>query len=194
MMDYESPSTSSDDDDAIGHVEEEDTIHMTPHASRARNGVMNLFGPAIGSSPGGDGVTGFSPAAAKLMSFQRARTKSGPRRKSLGSTSSHGSFHAPRSRSPPLLKSFESRRGGSVPHESTRAIASRRESLSLGTHDLQLSDYEDGDKVVETLSDPLGISTPMTPTMDGRRGVIRRAVTRRTNMMVRQNQLSWARM
>lgn len=188
-MEYDSDNTSSDGDDVMDHAEDEDTIHMTPQAYKVGNGAMNPFGPAIISSPGGDGFGGFSPAASKLMSFQRARFKHCRSRKNSISTSGNGSLHSPRSGSPPLLKSIESSlSGGYFPRDPIkRDFSSRRESLSLGTDNLNISDCENsdgGEKTRMSAGDHLGIVTPLTPTIDERRNVIRRAVTRRGNMLV----------
>ena len=70
---------------------------------------------------------------------------------------------------------------------SKKEVISRRESLSLGTNDMQLSDAEqsDGEGLLRMHShEDVPIPTPVTPTMDDRRNVIRRAVTRRGNMLV----------
>jgi hypothetical protein len=189
MMEFDSGSSSSDDDQIMDHADDEDTIHMTPHVYRAGNGPLNPFGPAIISSPSGDYVGALSPAAAKLMSFQRARLKRGRSRKSSSSASGHSSMHSPGSGSPPLLKSVESSLSiGYFPRDSSKTtMDSRRESLSLGTNDLQLSDGDENYEGIlsqHSSNECLGISTPSKTTADERRNVIRRAVTRRTNMLV----------
>lgn len=183
MMECSSGSSSSDGDDPMEHNEEEDTIHVTPQ------GYKSPFGPAIISSSGGDGVGGFSPAASRLMSYQRARLKPGRIRKSSSSASGRSSVNSPGPASPPLLKSIESSMsGGCFFKESTKKeLDSRRESLSLGTDDLQLSDCEisdDGKDTAVTSSESQTLMPPLTPSMDQRRNVIRRAVTRRGNMLV----------
>ena len=186
-MDYNSGSSSSDDDDMIG-AEEEDTIHMTPHAFRNGSGATNPFG-IFAPNPGSDGCSGFVVPAARLMSYQRARMRRGSSRKSSSSTSAHSSMHSPGTSSPPILRSIESNHNGHYfsKEPTKRAVSSRRESLSLGTNDMQLSDYEENDggglwKV--SPNDGVAAPTPLTPTMDDRKNVIRRAVTRRGNMLV----------
>jgi len=186
-MDYNSGSSSSDDDDMIG-AEEEDTIHMTPQAFKSGNGAANPFG-ILAPSPGGDGCGGFVVPAARLMSYQRARLHNGRSRKSSSSTSARSSMHSPGPSSPPLLKSIESFHNGNyfAKDPLKREMSSRRESLSLGTNDMQLSDGEESDSGgprKASPSDGLIAPTPLTPTMDERRNVIRRAVTRRGNMLV----------
>ena len=183
MMEYEGGSSSTDSDGIMDHGEEEDTIHMTPHMYRGENGSMN-FGPLIFSSPGGDSI-GPPTTVSKLMSYQRARLKSGRIRKSSSNSSSQSLGPA----SPPMLKSIESSLGSGyfTKEPSKKDLDSRRESLSLGTDDLRLSDCEDSDERGNTgrsPNDPLSNTTPVTPSMDERRNVIRRAVTRRGNMLV----------
>ena len=191
VMEYESGSSSSDGD-AIMDGEDDDTIHMTPHIHHTGNGFLNPFGVLV-SSPGGDRVGGFSPAATKLMSYQRARVK--PRKKRWSSSSGSGrcSMPSPGPSSPPLLRSIESNlsiNGGYFPDSSIKKeIDSRRESLSLGATAMQLSDADQSDEGGNLRRmhshEDFPIPTPITPTIDDRRNVIRRAVTRRTNMLVR---------
>ena len=191
MMDYGSGSTSSDGDEVMENGEDDDTIHMTPHINHVGNGFGNPLG-SVASSPGGDGIGAFSPAASKLMSYQRHRVKSRRKRMSSSSASGHSSLQSPGTSSPPLLRSIESslsmNAGYFLDDPSKKEMKSRRESLSLGTNDMQLSDTEqsDGDGLPQMpLHEDVPIPTPVTPTMDDRRNVIRRAVTRRGNMLVR---------
>ena len=186
MLDCESGSTSSDDDDLMGQVEEEDTIHMTPHPSKHS---MNPFAAGAMSSPSGDWIGSFSPAAANLMSFQRARLQHGRSRKSSSSASGHGSMSSPGPGSPQVLKSIESGfSGGYFPKELGKSdMDSRRESLSLGTNDLHISDDGESDNSPSckiSPNDGVGGVGQMTASVDERRNVIRRAVTRRGNMLV----------
>ncbi len=190
MMEYDSGSTSSDGDEVMDNGEDDDTIHMTPHINQFGNGFGNPFG-SVASSPGGDGIGAFAPAASKLMSYQRHRGKPRKKRMSSSSASGHSSLHSPGPSSPPLLRSIESSlsiNGGYFLDEpSKKEIKSRRESLSLGTNEMQLSDTEqsDGEGLLRMHShEGVPIPTPVTPTMDGRRNVIRRTVTRRGNMLV----------
>lgn len=191
MMDCDSGSTSSDGDDLMGHADDDYTIHMTPQTSKVGNGALSSYGSAIVSSPGGDGVGGNSPAAAKIMSFQRARFNSKGRSRRNSSASGKSSIHGQEPPSP-LLKSIEKFSGGGLlgKDHSKLDMNSRRQSLSLGTNDLRLSDCEESDEGTNGRSSPneySGISVPLTPTMDERKNVIRRAVTRRGNLLVRVN-------
>ena len=189
MLDCESRSTSSDDDDIMGQVEEEDTIHMTPHPFRLGTNPFTTAASQAMSSPSSDWIGNFSPAAANLMSFQRARLRHGRSRKSSSSASGHGSMSSPGPGSPPVLKSIESGlSGGYFPKELTKSdMESRRESLSLGTNDLHISDDGESDNSPScrvSSNDGTGSVGQMKPSADERRNVIRRAVTRRGNMLV----------
>lgn len=191
MMDDDSATTSSDEDEVMDIGEDDDTIHMTPHINGI--GLINPFG-SVASSPGGDGVGHFSPHATKLMSYQRARMNSrrSRTRKSSSSASGRSSMHSPGPpQSPPLMRSSESNvsfGGGFVLDEPTKMeIRSRRESLSLGTNDMQLSDAEqsdDGQNLQSNVHEEIPIVAPVTPSMEERKQVVRRAVTRRSNLMV----------
>lgn len=133
---------------------------------------------------------GFAVPAARLMSYQRARLHKRKSRKSSSSTSGNSSMHSPGPPSPPVLWSIESNQnaGYFAKDPLKKQIKSRRESLSLGTTALQLSDGEESDET----GAPTGIThegtvagIPHTPTtIDDRRNVIRKAVTRRGNMLV----------
>lgn len=189
VMEYDSGSTSSDADEMMDNGEDDDTIHMTPHTNQLGNGFSNHFN-SVASSPGGDGIGMFSVAASKLMSYPRLRVRSRRKRMSSSSASGRKSLHSPGPPSPPLLRSIESslsiNGGYSLDEPSKKEIRSRRESLSLGTNDMQLSDAEqsDGEGVLRIHShEGVPIPTPLTPTTDDRRNVIRKAVTRRGNML-----------
>lgn len=188
FMDCNSGSSSSDDNAMVGEEDEEDTIHNTSQAYSLGSSATNAFG-IYAPSPGGDGMGGFAVPAARLMSYQRARLHKGRSRKSSGSTSTHSSMPSPGPSSPPLLRSIESGNtaGYFFKDPLKKEIDSRRESLSLGTTELQLSDFEESDEGSTLRISPheIGIaSTPLTPTVDERRSVIRKAVTRRGNLLV----------
>ena len=187
MMDCDSGSTSSDGDDLMGHAEEEYACHITPQVYRVGNGVLNPSGSAITLSPGGDGIGGYSPAPPKVMSFHRAwfNNKDQTRRNSSASGQSSVNGQGPPS---PLLKSIEIGLGSGLfaRDSSKKDTNSRRQSLSLGTNDLRLSDCEESDEGTNGRASPneYNISVPLTPSMDERKNVIRRAVTRRGNLLV----------
>ena len=184
-MDSGSDNSSSDEDMLRG-AEDEDTIHMTPQPHRTGFGPFNT---GNAPSPGMDSVNPFSPAAANLLSFHR-RIKNGRNtRKSSSSASRQSSMHSPGPASPPLLKSIETGSSGSYFSRELdkKGMESRRESLSLGTNDLHISDgaeSEEHDSFRSGSNDALGLPIPPTSNLDERKNVIRRAVTRRSNMLV----------
>lgn len=189
LMDYNSESSSSDDNAMEGEEDEEDTIQNNIQVFALGSGSTKAFGTyAPTSRPDGGG--GFAVPAARLMSYQRTRLHKRRSRKSSGSASAHSSIRdSPGPSSPPLLRSIESGNnpGYFFKDPLKKEIDSRRESLSLGTTELQLSDYEESDEGGTLRLSPYEnamVPTPLTPTMDERRSVIRKAVTRRGNLMV----------
>ncbi|KAL8666822.1 MAG: hypothetical protein Q9202_001062 [Teloschistes flavicans] len=194
MMEDRSGSSSSEDADMIGHDEEDFTIHMTPHVWRSANSAANMFGPALHSSPRGDNFHASSPAATKMMSFQRAQTRRRQSRKSSSSASiGSAMLTSGPSSPPPLLRSIESSLNGDAHKDPSKSeIMSRRESLSLGTCDLELSDdnrsEEEGKSYLGHQAEGL-VPMPTTPG-DERRHVIRRAVSRRGNLLPKSRNFS----
>ena len=196
MLDSDSDSNTSDVDLVIRRNKDEDTIHMTPQANKNGFGSGNPFVKGIISSPGIEFRSPFSPATASLMSFQRSRLRhkhSSRKSSSSASVSGHSSMPSPGPVSPPLLKSIESNlSGGYFSKEmSKQDVNSRRESLSLGTNEMHISDGAESDEGEGSRISPhdaLGIPIPITPTLDERRNVIRRAVTRRGNLLVSHTQ------
>ena len=179
MLDSDNDTTSSSEDEAMDR-DNEDPILSTPQVSKLSNNFIS--GPV--NSPGGEwmGIQN-SPAHASLMSFQRRRLRKGRSRNSSSSVSVNSSKPSPGPISPPLMKSIESMNTSYFPQGlSKRQVQSRRESLSLGTDDLHLSDSEDAESKGNG-NNAYQSSSSGTPA-DGPRGVIRRAVTRRGNLLV----------
>ena len=163
MLDDDS-SSASDEGDPMDPDDNDDPMLMTPQA------VKNppFGGPPVGNSPG-MWSNMFSPGnIPTFMSIQRARLRKGRSRKSSSSASGHSSMASPGPTSPPNGKNE-----GYFARESAIRKAgsgSRRESLSLFTNDLHISSGNDsGDEA---------INMPQTP------GVVRRAVSRRGNLLV----------
>jgi hypothetical protein len=163
---------------------------MTPQAGSGGFIMGSPFIPGVMASPSMDTVNPFSPSAGSLMSFRRARLRNNRSRKSSSSASAsrRSSMPSPGPVSPPLLKSIETNLGLGYFNKdlSRKDVESRRQSLSLGTGDLHISDGADSDVDAIRISptEGLGIPIPITPTADERRQVIRRAVTRRSNLLV----------
>ena len=167
MLDSDSNKSDSSDEDLMDR-DGDDNIMNTPQVLK----LGNNFSSGIAHSPGGEWMGNqFSPAAASLMNFQRARLSKHRSRNS--SSSGRSSKPSPAPLSPPVLKSVESQGYFSIGW-SKKDVQSRRESLSLGTNDLNLSDSGEEDTI--KVNDSAG-NGPV-------RGVVRRVVTRRGNMLV----------
>lgn len=162
MMGSEDSSSSSDEVDPLDPDDHDDPMITTPQAK------TNVLFPGLGSGSNGLWANLFSPGAQpNFASMHRARLRKGRSRKSSSSASGHSSMASPGPGSPPNGKE-----GGYFAREAAiRKAGSRRESLSLFANDLHISSGNDsGDEAV---------NLPQTP------GVVRRAVTRRGNLLVR---------
>ena len=181
MLDTDSDTEDSSDDEMAVDRDVEDPILSTPAASRLNK---NLVG-GITNSPGGEWMNQQpqSPAQSSLMSlhpglmsFRRARTRKGRSHHSSSSVSMNSSKPSPGPLSPNVMKGVET--NGYFGTGLTRLqVQSRRESLSLGTDNLQLSDSEEGTNKSN------GRQSQSEMDAEGPRGVIRRAVTRRGNLL-----------
>lgn len=191
----ESDTSSSEEEDGGGGEEDEsmggdkdDMILSTPQANKMGGSVANPFAVGNVPSPGTEWMGGYSHAAASLMSFQRARFSSKGRsrtRQSSSSTSGKSSKPSPGPLSPPVMKSIENPNpnGSGYFTGSRNGTQPRRESLSMGAGDLRLSDFSD-DGEGRSRSPARG-SHSEGGSGGGPLGVIRRAVTRRGNLLVR---------
>jgi hypothetical protein len=179
MLDSGSDSDTASDEDMDRDMD--DPMLNTPAASKLNGPMMS----SIINSPGGEWMnTPTSPAFNSLMSFRRARItgKKGKSHHSSSSVSINSSKPSPGPLSPPLMKSIETTNRGYFNSGLTKQqVQSRRESLSLGTNDLHLSDSEDGEGKVTTSHFNSAIMD--SPGMEGPRGVVRRTVTRRGNLL-----------
>ncbi|KAA8650796.1 hypothetical protein EYZ11_011461 [Aspergillus tanneri] len=172
----ESDTSSSEEDDET--MEKDDMMIInTPQANKISGGPSPF---AVGNvpSPGNDWMGGYSQAATSLMSFQRARFRKGRgSRQSSSSASGNSSKPSPGSHSPPVIKSIENQNGGYFGAKA--GLGPRRESLSLGTRDLRLSDLSDEGETRGARG-----HSPSAPNYEGGPlGVIRRAVTRRGSLL-----------
>jgi len=177
----ESDTSSSDDDDEVVMADRDDPMLTTPQAARMGSGP-SPFATGNIRSPGNEWMGGYSQAATNFMSFQRARFRKGRSRHSSSSASGNSSKPSPGPgalHSPPVLKSVETSAGGYFGPRQT--AYSRRESLSLGTRDLRLSDLSDDS---ESRAVRAGSPTAASRSDGGPLGVIRRAVTRRGSLLV----------
>lgn len=168
----DSSSSSSDDDDVLMDADDiDDSILTTPQVNK----MDGPFGGASQPSPG-NGWIGQSPAVSSLMNFQRKRFGKGKSRQS----SSGNSMVSPSSKSPPpTMRNVDGTNGYFGREMNSEAVAAhaRRESISWAANQLHISGSESDDGTLKsTLENVDGM--PVTPK------VIRRAVTRRGNMLV----------
>lgn len=178
MLNSESESSNSDEDASMGGDDFEDPMFATPQVHKLQNPHTAPTPFHTQSTPGGTANTTwgsgshFSPAQASLMkTIRRTRLHKTGRRSRKSSSSASGSGYnsmaSQRNTSPPPIRSIES--AGNFPWSSA-AARSRRESLAMGTDALHLSSGNDS-------GDEATLPTPSTP------GVVRRAVTRRQNLL-----------
>ena len=196
MLELDSDGSSSDDEDELmDAADNEDPILTTPHVQKSfREGV---FPKPTGSlpytdtaSPGGDWMGHYSPAARSLMSFRRARTgkRNGRKESSSASASGSSSMPSPSPASPAAVKGVENLQGYFAKDWPSTDKQSRRGSLTIGTNDLQLSSGGESDEggITNSGTVPTGPNRATTSSgaIEEKRGVIKRAVTRRGNLLV----------
>lgn len=172
MMGSDSSASSSECDDPMDADDIDESILTTPQVSK----MGAPFGAINQPSPG-SGWMGQSAATSSLMNFQRARLHHGKNKKSWNGSS----MASPISKSPPTLRSIESM--NYAREISTEGMHPRRESISWAANQLNISGSESDDSTLKSTLDNVD-GVPITPGRDGQRGVIRRAVTRRGNMLV----------
>lgn len=161
MLGSEDSSSSSEEIDPMDPDDTDDPMIMTPQAAKTNN--VFAGGAPVNNSPF---ANMFSPGGVpNFLSIQRARLRKGRSRKS--SSSGHSSMASPGGPASPPNGKGE----GYFSREAVlRREGTRRESLSLFTNDLHISSGNDSGDEASTM--------PQTP------GVIRRAVTRRGNLLV----------
>ncbi|KAI0434234.1 hypothetical protein F5Y09DRAFT_281942 [Xylaria sp. FL1042] len=154
-------SSSSEEDDCMDD-EMEDAILSTPQV--AKSGSQNQSIHPVPWLPGG------FPATNTPSSF-RVRPRKQPKKKLRGHAALGFNAASPAtlSRSPPTNNLMKEMRD--IPNP-------RRESISWAANQLHISGSENEEKALET-----GDLSPITPGKDGVRGVVKRAVTRRGNLL-----------
>lgn len=167
----DSDDSDSDGPDPMEPEDADDIMISTPQASR-----MNDLSAAtpFALNPLSTNLrlwgSNESPGPSSFMNFQRERLRHRRSRHSSSSASGRSSLASPIPQSPPngradAVNTYFAR------EMSIKKVASRRESLSLGTRDLHISSGNDsGDEAGQS-----GLSTP---------GVVQRPVTRRGNLLV----------
>jgi hypothetical protein len=161
MLGSDSSSSDSGEDDTMDADEVDESILTTPQVHRG----MGPFGLGVQASPGSNWMGMPSPARNSLRNFQRARIRTGKKVRKTNRSGSGGgaALTSPCSKSPPNPRS-------------------RRESISWAANQLHISGSESDDGVLKANLDNTD-GVPITPGRDGQRGVIKRAVTRRGNML-----------
>ena len=185
MLDSDTDSSDASENGSVDPGDVDDTMITTPQVHRLANSSSNPFASELINSPGGEWMGHYSPASASLMHLQRNKYRNGASRRYPSSVNANSTKPSPGPLSPPLMRSIEAANGSYFSKDmSRRDVQSRRESLSLGTNDLQLSDVSDeGETAVDGSRSSSG-GLPGTPTADGSRGVVKRPVTRRSNLLV----------
>jgi hypothetical protein len=169
-------SDSSSDEDLMDADDIDDSILTTPQVSNRMPLGLNIWTQPQ-PSPGNHWMNQ-SPAASSLINFQRARMSNNKDKKGSSSSSSMAS---PMSRSPPVANT-DAMNTSSFAKEPPLGTQSRRESISWAANQLHIDGSESDDGTLKsTLENPENL--PTTPARDGQRGVIKRAVTRRGNML-----------
>ncbi|KAI8631321.1 hypothetical protein F5Y19DRAFT_26720 [Xylariaceae sp. FL1651] len=158
-----SDSSSSSGDDDFMDDEMEDAILSTPQLAKS-----NPRNQSVHALPW---MSGGSPAINSLSSF-RTRPRRQLKRKSRGlaALGFNAASPATLSRSPPsnIMKEM---RDIPITHP-------RRESISWAANQLHISSSENEERAMEA-----GDPSPITPGRDGARGVVKRVVTRRGNLL-----------
>lgn len=155
-----SDSSSSSGEDEYMDEEMEDAILTTPQVAKNDAHVQNTH--PVPWMPVG------SPTVNSLSSF-RIRPRRHPKKKQRGLAALN--FNAALSRSPPSNNMMKEMRD--IPMTN-----SRRESISWAANQLHISGSEVDERAMET-----GDASPITPGRDGARGVVKRVVTRRGNLL-----------
>lgn len=175
MLCSESSDTSSDED-LMDADDIDDSILTTPQVSNRMPAGLNIWAQPQ-PSPGNNWMNQ-PPAASSLINFQRARMRLNRNKKGSSSSSSMAS---PMSRSPPAANT-DAMNTSSFAKDLRSGTQSRRESISWAANQLHIDGSESDDGTLKsTLENPENL--PTTPARDAQRGVIKRAVTRRGNML-----------
>lgn len=166
MMDSDTTSSDDDDDDDSMNDREDGIFGSVTQANRIGDVASRPFGAPAMQNPLADWIGG-NPAVPNTPSFQQARFRSRRRSRHGSRTSGNSLKLGPAPLSPPVLKSSESSNGGYF----------AREVLTK----LHLSDMSDDNEsqVAQTTTSSSDVSRADSP-----RGVIKRPVTRRGNLLV----------
>ncbi|KAI0391931.1 hypothetical protein F5Y17DRAFT_383693 [Xylariaceae sp. FL0594] len=158
----DSSSDTGDDDEMDDEME--DPILSTPQVNKIN--AQSHTGQSVAWGLGG------SPAVSSLSSF-RIRPRRPTKRRPRGHTTLgfNAALPATLSRSPPSNNLMKEMRD--IPMGNPR-----RESISWAANQLHISGNGDEERIMDT-----GDPTPITPSRDGARGVVKRVVTRRGSLL-----------
>lgn len=165
----DSSENYSDEDDLMDDID--DSILTTPLVKASNDLNQDVLG---------DIWQGQSLAARSPISFQRSNLRNWKKRNNI----SRGCWNAtlsPNSKSSSRIYSHE---GVQAWEKQVDTKHSRRESISWAANQLNISGSENDDGPSTYTYDSLD-GSPVTPCREGQRGVIRRPVTRRGNLLVR---------
>jgi hypothetical protein len=166
-----SDSSSSSDDDFMDE-DMEDAIMSTPQAARGNSRIGTQT--PVSSNNVVPWMPETSPAVNSLSSFRARQPRRQTKKKLRGLAALGFNAAAPAtfSKSPPTNASKEKKH-------------SRRESISWAANQLHISGSADEERSTDT------IDAMSTPSKEGQRGVVKRVVTRRGNLLV-SNSPFWA--
>lgn len=196
MLEFDSDGSSSDDQDEIMDAPDyDDPILSTPQVHKLLPADVSIKPTGISAqaktaSSGGDRMGHYSPATRSLLSFRRARParKGGRKESSSASASGSSSMPSPGPASPAAMKGVEGSQGYFAKDWPSNEDHPRRRSLTMGTKDLQLSSGGESDEGVMAISGATRNRSNKIAVNSGaveeKRGVIKRAVTRRGNLLV----------
>lgn len=164
-----SGSSSSSSDEEMETDDIDDSILSTPQTISRMPVGLNIWTSGPQSASNTPGWMRNSQAASNFMSFRNNSHHSRRHAKLKKHSSSSSSMASPMSRSPPTKE---------MKQASNLAAQSRRESISWAANQLHIDGSESDDGLKKTLH-----GEPTTPARDSRGGIVKRAVTRRSNML-----------
>lgn len=160
-----SGSSDSSSDEEMETDDIDDSILSTPQTGSRMPIGLNIW--TTGQQPNTPGWMKNSQAASNFMNFRNSHhTRRHAKLKKHSSSSS--SMASPMSRSPP----------GKDMNKGAFVSQSRRESISWAANQLHIDGSESEDGLKKTLN-----GEPTTPARDQRGGIVKRTVTRRSNML-----------
>ncbi|KAI9887743.1 MAG: hypothetical protein M1823_000492, partial [Watsoniomyces obsoletus] len=181
MLDSDEDNRSWDEDEKMSIMDTEDVVMTTPQGPKEMDHLTPRGGTSAMTMPKAN-VTGITadwqqgPAARSLLNFGRGMTwgRGKTRDSSSASASGGSSMPSPGSASPAAMRGVEGTSSFLTRDVPRKGRSLRRESLSIGADDLRLSsggESDDGGHAVANQHRE-------------KRGVIKRAVTRRGNLLV----------